>query len=47
MGRWVGMRVAHFKFIGEWVDGEESTFNLKVIYFNLSLTYSPALSILN
>jgi hypothetical protein len=27
VGRWVGMRAAHFKFIGEWVDGEESTFN--------------------
>jgi hypothetical protein len=28
VGRWVGMRVAHFKFIAEWVNGEESTFYL-------------------
>ncbi len=24
------MRVAHFKFTSEWVDGEESTFNLNI-----------------
>jgi hypothetical protein len=26
----VGMKVAHFEFIGEEVDGEESIFNLNI-----------------
>jgi hypothetical protein len=30
VGRWVGMRVTHFKFICEKVDGEEFTFNLNI-----------------
>jgi hypothetical protein len=30
VGSWVGLKVTHFKFIGEDVDGEESTFNLNI-----------------
>jgi hypothetical protein len=31
VGRWVEMRITDFKFIGEKVDGEKSTFNLNIL----------------
>ncbi len=30
LGRLVGMKVAHLKFISEYVDGEESTLNSNI-----------------
>jgi hypothetical protein len=29
------MKITHFKFIGEQVDGEESTFNLNILAIRL------------